>query len=82
MKFSSNLLSLLSVKEHYYLMILYYLGCTVSTKSLKTLTIFFSPMIQQSTYFYAKVEGMTAYLKDHQYELFTYFLLKSSCPSQ
>ena len=55
MKFSSNLLSLLSVKEHYYLMILYYLGCTVSTKSLKTLTIFFSSMIQQSTYFYAKV---------------------------
>lgn len=62
MKFASKLLSCLSVREHYYLMIPYYLDLSVSGKSLKTSAVFFFCVILHSVYFYAKARCMAAYL--------------------
>lgn len=83
MKFASKLLSCLSVKEHYYLMIPHYLDLSVSGKSLKTSAVLFSLWFCILCISMPRRNAQLLIFKSiNTSQLSISFLLKLSCPVQ
>lgn len=83
MKFASKLLLFLRVGEPYYPMIPYYLDCRISGKAWKTLAIFFYLWCYALYISMPRCKAWLLIFKSiSTNQLFPYFLLKPSCPSQ